>query len=610
MKILEVNKAQDYSKSDMSDNSIRDVRYNFYTSTDGRIMDLENGIFFNNRLFSEKGSSIHNVAQTISDKLLSYKKKSWRLRRAAIHNIIANLFFSIQYNKVVLISRNANHYSGHKLHSTNHYTYIIMISMFNLLNEAGYIEMKMGYSIGNDSAKRTRIWAKNKLIELLNIHQPSSANNQVDSGLESASLNNRSFRIIRPDLIETPLHESDLVQFKETVKAKNKKCKRRIPTPQSYSQEASSITNSLLEYNSFMQNTYVIIDSNKYSEFQMSKRANQNYHASWNDTFIYYEEYLEWISSCSCNEEKSHGYVKTVYIDKKDIEEFRQVKDTDAHQLEEVKVSVENGQGYMSTAVSTTTGKCEYSDAVPSLPQMPTFQASIASPHPTITNYDYQNNPIFTRLNCSLYRVFGSTVDEGGRFYGAEYQQLPNSKEWPLRSSLLINGNPVTEADYSGLHMTMLYHLKRINFNGDPYDIGYDPVLRPIIKIMANIMINSKAKNKVVFSTMGSIYNDNDLRKTYFNHKEDHLLKSIHEKLIEKHQDIKEHFHSGYGIRLQKMDSDIAMEILLEMMHNDIPCLCVHDSFIVENQHKDLLVDMMRERYSKKFQFECDIKTK
>jgi hypothetical protein len=69
MKILATNNAQDFLQHN------ENVKDYTYTTTDGRIIDLENGIFFNSRLFSEKDSSIHNVAQTISDKLLSYKKK-------------------------------------------------------------------------------------------------------------------------------------------------------------------------------------------------------------------------------------------------------------------------------------------------------------------------------------------------------------------------------------------------------------------------------------------------------------------------------------------------------------------------------------------------------
>jgi hypothetical protein len=44
---------------------------------------------------------------------------------------------------------------------------------------------------------------------------------------------------------------------------------------------------------------------------------------------------------------------------------------------------------------------------------------------------------------------------------------------------------------------------------------------------------------------------------------------------------IASHFGTGIGLRLQRVDSDIAEQVMLHFADQGIPCLGVHDSFIV-----------------------------
>ncbi len=165
--------------------------------------------------------------------------------------------------------------------------------------------------------------------------------------------------------------------------------------------------------------------------------------------------------------------------------------------------------------------------------------------------------------------------------------------------------------DYSGLHFRMMYHLKGIDYKDDPYNIGeYYTELRPIAKKLANIMINSPKPRSIIYSIRQSVLKDTYLKNLYYRYYYKDLLNVMHEKLIEKHQAINEYFHSGMGFKLQKMDSDIAVEILLMLKSRNIPCLCVHDSFIVEEKHKDLLINSMKEVYRNHFRFECKVTIK
>lgn len=81
-----------------------------------------------------------------------------------------------------------------------------------------------------------------------------------------------------------------------------------------------------------------------------------------------------------------------------------------------------------------------------------------------ITSKDSCNLIIYSELQTQLHRVFNnSSFNDGGRFYGAQYQRL-NSTE---RSRIMINGNPTMEIDYSSLHPNMLYHINNIDYHGD-----------------------------------------------------------------------------------------------------------------------------------------------
>ena len=87
------------------------------------------------------------------------------------------------------------------------------------------------------------------------------------------------------------------------------------------------------------------------------------------------------------------------------------------------------------------------------------------------------------------HRVFTDNLKLGGRYYGPMWQML--SEE--LRKYLFIDGYPVVELDYSGLHLRMLYHLEGMDYKGDPYGFGSRQE-RPYLKLVSLVMINKKTR--------------------------------------------------------------------------------------------------------------------
>ena len=71
------------------------------------------------------------------------------------------------------------------------------------------------------------------------------------------------------------------------------------------------------------------------------------------------------------------------------------------------------------------------------------------------------------------------------------------------------------------------------------------------------------------------------------------------------HALILKYFGSGIGIKLQNLDAKIAMNVVWHFAKKGIPCLPVHDSFIIAKRHKEELKTIMQRSY--RMMFAADI---
>lgn len=185
-----------------------------------------------------------------------------------------------------------------------------------------------------------------------------------------------------------------------------------------------------------------------------------------------------------------------------------------------------------------------------------------------------------------LYRVFNNnTFDNGGRLYGVWWQQLGKS----FRSCIVIENEPTVELDYKALHPNMLYHLEGLTFpsDEDPYMLeGFGPEHRAALKVLWNKMLNGKSQRHAVVSDEEECLLINGLK-----------YQDIITMMLEYHAPIADHFYSSIGLRLQRIDSDIAMSILSILNEKGIVALPIHDSFIVKEKHQHILYTVMREAY-------------
>jgi len=207
-------------------------------------------------------------------------------------------------------------------------------------------------------------------------------------------------------------------------------------------------------------------------------------------------------------------------------------------------------------------------------------------------------------LNTYLYRVFNNRdFKQGGRFYGAEYQGYKGEK----RKLILIIESPTVECDYNAIHLRMCYHLLGKEYQDDPYTIvtGKDELREPTKKLM-NMMVCVNSNNSAIGAFRKWLNGEEGMRDTLDRNDLDEG--KLIQKIFDTHKTISKFFNSGKGVELQYRDSCVAEAVLMHFTKQGIACLCVHDSFIVEENYRDELGDIKKDEYKKLIGYKCKIK--
>lgn len=208
-------------------------------------------------------------------------------------------------------------------------------------------------------------------------------------------------------------------------------------------------------------------------------------------------------------------------------------------------------------------------------------------------------------FNCSLVRIFNDgKFEHGGRLYGAFWTLVPT---W-LRRCITINDEPTVELDYSGLSIRMIYHDRGIDYQEDPYDIealreyavahGRDPYhYRNSVKKLIQALLNDEDDE----GHPEAIKLDQSFRPRF-------TRAQVKALIALKHSAIVDAFGTGEGKRLQRRDSDLALDVIVSLMNEGILALPIHDSFLVASAHRDRLMTEMKESYKRRHGFEPVIK--
>jgi hypothetical protein len=201
-----------------------------------------------------------------------------------------------------------------------------------------------------------------------------------------------------------------------------------------------------------------------------------------------------------------------------------------------------------------------------------------------------------------LKRVFNNgSFKQGGRFYGGWWQNIPREyRQW-----IRINTKHVSEIDYSGLHINMLYALEGLPLpKGDVYHIdGYsnDSTFRAFLKRMLLIMVNSSDREAARKALHSEVHLDKGLKlPTEIRSTKKADIYPLMDAFENKHRRISKYFCSGKGVDLQYYDSQLAEKVMLKYLpHSAI--LPVHDSFIIHHGLKDYLERTMKKAFRELF---------
>jgi len=221
-------------------------------------------------------------------------------------------------------------------------------------------------------------------------------------------------------------------------------------------------------------------------------------------------------------------------------------------------------------------------------------QSGIKLPH-------RKNKKQFTTIHLNQWdktvqRIFSNGKwTDGGRFYGGWWQRIPSK----YRNQIRFFNTPSSEIDYSGLHINLLYVIvnKKMTLD-DPYtipEIANEGFNRQIIKLILLNIINAEDDQKAIKAIRQKINFNEPLREYVANNQVD--WESFIDIIKHAHSPIKDYFNTGKGIELQNFDSMIAEEVINEFTNQNIPILCIHDSFVISSQYVKNLEIVMKEKF-------------
>ncbi|SFK77507.1 hypothetical protein SAMN05216302_10154 [Nitrosomonas aestuarii] len=193
-------------------------------------------------------------------------------------------------------------------------------------------------------------------------------------------------------------------------------------------------------------------------------------------------------------------------------------------------------------------------------------------------------------------RIFNNgNWENGGRFYGGWWQRIPS--EW--RTRIRIFNTPVTEIDYSGLHIVLLYAMVGITYTDDPYrieELEHSERMRELLKPILLASINAEDKD----SARKAIQREINFNPDEFGwvKNEGLNISDIIDTFTNQHSPIKDYFFSGSGIRLQNIDSIIAEKVINYFTQKSVVVLCIHDSFVIGADKADELKLVMENAFN------------
>ncbi|MBP7346475.1 MAG: hypothetical protein KA952_08055 [Sediminibacterium sp.] len=251
--------------------------------------------------------------------------------------------------------------------------------------------------------------------------------------------------------------------------------------------------------------------------------------------------------------------------------------------------------------------------------QLRSYNSFIAKQKITL-EYRAETKEALSAINFSLkkrsYRVFSNReINQGGRIYGGWWQEIKSE----LRQFIFINGKSAVECDYKAQHAAMVYgyclgkSVEEVHGQGfDPYKFHKYP--RELGKAIFIRALNVKSRNHVRGSLIKKYEDDLTVDKgkdkdtarlclPYVLNEFDAVMDAFeahHAPILKPKRFLYPQTKDKKWWKLfQFYDSQICMYVLETLRKEKIPCLSLHDSFIVQEKDEKRLREVMKEAYFK-----------
>jgi len=185
-----------------------------------------------------------------------------------------------------------------------------------------------------------------------------------------------------------------------------------------------------------------------------------------------------------------------------------------------------------------------------------------------------------TERRLCRYFTRGS-FESGGRLFGGFWQSMP---KWQRRKGLLIDGEEVATLDFGQMAPRILYGMEGIQITtSDAYLLpGLERCRAGVKKLMNAMLFAEKPLSRFPKET----------RKLFPTRVS---LAQVVERLEEVHAPIRHRFFTGIGHQTQFVESEILVDVLLELKRQGIVGLPVHDAVIVPRSNIHPVTTIMLE---------------
>jgi len=221
---------------------------------------------------------------------------------------------------------------------------------------------------------------------------------------------------------------------------------------------------------------------------------------------------------------------------------------------------------------------------------------------------------------CSIFNR--NSFECGGRFYcrsiGDNWQTMPSE----TRKYITIDNEATIELDYSSLHLNMIKDIEgirkykkynisttyetevwqyvntkfyEITLNEDSPLFGEDKsivVPREIVKYCYLVAINASNEQCVSAIVKQKVKGKEAIEFTKRKN-----WPQLCKQILKHDDDLQKYLCSDFGIKLQRMDSNITEYVLRYFTNRGILVLPVHDSYIIARQHAEQLKKVMQQAY-------------